>query len=851
MYFFRALTVLPPLPPAIDALPAMAKNFWWSWEPGADAVFRWLDEELWENLHHNPVALLLTLPQEKLTAAAQNPEYLEIYEEYRRRFEDYLSQPTWFSRTFPDKQDRVIAYLSAEFGIHECLPIYSGGLGLLAGDHLKAASDLGLPLVAVGLLYKFGYFNQEINPEGWQEARYPLLNFHKMPISPVTGSDGRELEVPVELSSQTLCWTVFLRIWEARIGRVRLYLLDSDTTRNRVEDRQLTGSLYGGDHEMRLVQEVLLGIGGVRALRTLGITPAVWHINEGHAAFSVLERMRELVSQGLDLETAREVVRASTIFTTHTPVPAGHDIFQAGLLSCYLDRCCPESGLNWESFLGPAYDPGRNGFNMTLLAHKHAAYTNAVSRLHGETTRRMFSHVYPGIPAHEIPVKTVTNGVHIETWLAPEWVERFNRLAGSSWRTPQNDPAAWEKIAQMSAAEIWSVRKELKAKMIDRCRARLLQQRQRYYASPTQQEEIETYLPPDVLTVVFARRFATYKRANLLLRDKERLARLVNDPEQPVQFIFAGKAHPADRGGQEIIKQIYDLGQTEPFKGKIIFVEEYDIQTARCLVQGADVWLNTPRRPLEASGTSGQKAVLNGTVHLSILDGWWPEAYNGENGFAIGRGEVFPDEELQDYYDSLALYEVLEDVVVPAYYRRTHGVPRDWIEIIKNGWRSVPHLFNTGRMVKEYASRFYVPLMERSTYFIENNFEAARRLSDFKRYVVQNWPAVEILKVTADRPPIPTAGDTLDVTAVVKLGPIQPRDVAVEVYLGKVKDRFLVEPEGFPLALAESLGENTYRYTGTLALTQGALGFTVRVRPTHPDLADPFEVPLLTWAPEF
>ncbi|MEW6771426.1 MAG: alpha-glucan family phosphorylase [Bacillota bacterium] len=851
MYFFRPLTVLPPLPPALNALPAMAKNFWWSWEPGADAVFRWLDEELWENLHHNPVALLLALPQEKLTAAAQNPEYLEIYNEYRRRFEEYLSQPTWFSRTFPDKQDRVIAYLSAEFGVHECLPIYSGGLGLLAGDHLKAASDLGLPLVAVGLLYKFGYFNQEINPEGWQEARYPLLNFHKMPITPVTGSDGREIEVPVELSSRTLCWTVFLRIWEARVGRVRLYLLDSDTTRNRVEDRQLTGSLYGGDHEMRLVQEVLLGIGGVRALRALGIAPAVWHINEGHAAFSVLERMRELVSQGLDLETAREVVRASTIFTTHTPVPAGHDIFQAELLSCYFDKCCPELGLNWEAFLRTAYDPGRNGFNMTLLAHKHAAYTNAVSRLHGETTRRMFFQVYPGIPAREIPVKTVTNGVHIETWLAPEWVERFNRLAGNGWRTPQNNPEAWEKIAQMSAAEIWSVRKELKAKMIDRCRARLLQQRQRYYASPTQQEEIETYLPPDVLTVVFARRFATYKRANLLLRDKERLARLVNDPEQPVQFIFAGKAHPADRGGQEIIKQIYDLGQTEPFKGKIIFVEEYDIQTARCLVQGADVWLNTPRRPLEACGTSGQKAVLNGTVHLSILDGWWPEAYNGGNGFAIGRGEVFPDEELQDYYDSLALYEVLEDVVVPAYYRRTHGVPRDWIEIIKNGWRSVPHLFNTGRMVKEYARQFYVPLMERSTRLIENNFEVARRLSDFKRYVVQNWPAVEILTVTADKPPIPTAGDTLAVTAVVKLGPIQPRDVAVEVYLGKVKDRFLIEPESFPLALAESVEENTYRYTGTLTLTQGALGFTVRVRPTHPDLVDPFEVPLLTWAPEF
>lgn len=851
MYFFKSLAVLPPMPPSLVRLPDMAKNFWWSWEPGGDALFRWLDAELWNALHHNPIAFLLALPQERIEEASRNPEFLEIYREYQGRFERYSQQTSWYDKTFPDQNGKVIAYMSAEFGIHECLPIYSGGLGLLAGDHLKAASDLGIPLVAVGLLYKFGYFNQEVNPEGWQEARYPLLNFYKMPISLLTDQDGRELEVQVELSDDTGSRQVSLRIWQAVVGRVKLYLLDSDTPCNRVADRQLTGQLYGGDHEIRLVQELLLGIGGVRALRTLGVSPAVWHINEGHASFSVIERLRELISQGLDVETAREVVRASTIFTTHTPVPAGHDVFQPELLGGYFDRAFAQFGLDWRSMFEPAYDHNRQGYNMTLLAHKHAAYTNAVSRLHQETARRMLFHLYPGVPAQEIPVDTITNGVHLETWLAPEWAERFNRLAGDSWRTPKNIPEAWEKIAKMSAAEIWGVRRELKAKMLDKCRASLFNQRLRYYASPSQLQEVETYLPPDALTVVFARRFAAYKRANLILKDRERLARLVTDSVRPVQFIFAGKAHPADRAGQEIIKQIYDLSQQEPFKGRIAFIEDYDIAMARCLVQGADVWLNTPRRPLEASGTSGQKAVLNGTIHLSILDGWWPEAYDGQNGFAVGRGEVYLDEGLQDYYDSLALYAVLEDIVIPTYYERTHGVPRAWVDIIRNGWRSVPHFFCTGRMIKEYASRFYVPLMERQKYIVQDNYTAARCLRDFKQYLTHNWPSVQITSVTVEKPTLPVAGDVVGISALVHLGAIQPQDVVVEVVLGKAKDRTLLEPTGLPMAVSESQSNPLYLYRTTVTLTQGTLGFTVRVRPTHPDLVHPLEVPLVTWAPEF
>ncbi|MEW6182482.1 MAG: alpha-glucan family phosphorylase [Bacillota bacterium] len=851
MHFFRPLAVLPPLPAELSDLPDIAKNFFWAWEPGMDALFRWLDAELWEKMHHNPIAFLLSLPQEKLTEAAQNPEYLEIYHEYRKRFSSYMNAPTWFSGTFEQNHNRVIAYLSAEFGIHESLPIYSGGLGLLAGDHLKAASDLGLPLVALGLLYKFGYFNQQINPHGGQEASYPLLNFHKMPISPMTDGDGREIEVQVELSNHHSCRNVSLRIWEAAVGRVRLFLLDSDTPRNRVEDRQLTGSLYGGDHQTRLLQEMLLGIGGVRALRALGFEPAVWHINEGHAAFSVLERVRELVMKGLDPETAREVVRASTVFTTHTPVPAGHDMFNREVLSCYMERYYGQLGLDRDSFFGLACDPNKHEFNMTLLAHGHATYTNAVSRLHGDTSRRIFFSLYPNIPADEIPLTTVTNGVHIETWLAPEWIDSFQRLAGEEWRTPKASPEAWEKIARMPVAEVWSIRKEIKAGMLDKVRERLLTQKQRYYASPAEQAEIETYLPPDVLTIVFARRFATYKRATLLLRDKERLAGMVSDPEQPVQLIFAGKAHPADQAGQDLIRQIYNLSQQEPFKGRIAFLEDYDIETARYLLSGADVWLNTPRRPLEASGTSGQKAVINGTVNLSILDGWWPEAYNGDNGFAIGRGEVYPNEETQDYYDSLALYAIIEDVVIPNYYRRTNGVPRDWVNIIRSAWRSIPHFFNTGRMVKEYTSLFYVPLMKRSDYIAQNDYSAARRLKEFKRRLMDNWSQIQILQVNEDRPSTPVAGQTVSVTATVKLGAVTPQDVVVELVLGRTKDYLLLDTKGFPLIAGENLGDNTYRYSGAVSLTQGALGFTVRVRPTHPDLAHPFELPLVTWAPEF
>lgn len=847
MPHFRRLTVLPKIPPAVGRLADIAQDFTWTWEREGDLLFRWLDGELWERLHHNPVAFLLSLNPERLAQAAENPEYLELYNEFTARLDTFRQETSWFERVFPEKKNQVVAYLSAEFGIHECLPIYSGGLGVLAGDYLKAASDVGLPLVGMGLLYKCGYFNQKIRPEGWQEASYPLLNFHEMPVQPIRDSGGREVEVPVDLPGRR----VWLKVWEVRLGQVRVYLLDADSPRNHPDDLHLTGSLYGGGHETRLAQELLLGIGGVRALRVLGLAPAVWHINEGHAAFSVVERLRELVQAGVSPETAREVIRASTAFTTHTPISAGHDVFCPEMIHRYCEPLYAQIGLDREGFLRLAYDEERRGFSMTVLALRHAAYCNGVSRLHGQTTRKMFHYLYPNIPSAEIPITSVTNGIHIETWLAREWVEHFTRMAGEGWRTSVADPEAWNRIATLAAAEIWSVRRQLKSKMLEKVRESLRLQRQRYYASLVQQEEVDAYLPLDTLTVVCARRFVTYKRADLLLREYERLARLVNHPEHPVQFIFAGKAHPADHAGQQMIKNLYDAGQDDSFRGKVVFVEDYDMEMAKYLVQGADVWLNIPRRPLEASGTSGMKAALNGAVHLSVLDGWWPEACNGQNGFTVGRGEQYHGEDVQDYYDLRALFVLLEEVVVPAYYQRTLGVPRKWIGVIQEAWRTIPQFFNTGRMIKEYTEHSYVPLMERGASFSAGNYSAAARIAAFKKFLDQNWREVQIQGVRLEHQVRPAAGDLLTVAATVHLGPVSPNDVAVETVVGTARDGTLLEPETVPMQVAETLEQGFYRYTVAMPLVQGALGLTVRVRPVSPDFLFPFEVPLVTWAPEF
>ncbi|MFZ5596460.1 MAG: alpha-glucan family phosphorylase [Bacillota bacterium] len=848
MYSFRTVSIKPRLPQQIEGLSDIARNFWFSWNFSAQNLFRKINERLWEDVNHNPVKFLLLVNEEELEDIALNEEYLKTYRQVMDEYKSYLSGKSWFERTYPEYKDGVIAYFSLEFGLHESHPIYSGGLGLLAGDHAKSASDLGLPFVGVGLLYKHGYFNQVINREGRQEALFPYYNFYDLPIYPVFDNEGRELIIKVEFPGRD----VFLKVWKCVVGRVNLILLDSDITLNSMEDRAITGQLYGGDSKVRISQEIILGLGGVKALRSLGISPSAWHINEGHASFLLLERIRELMTgKNLSFRTAIEVVRCNTVFTTHTPVPAGHDLFTADMMEYYFNNFYTSLGISRDNFMSLGWDGDRQMFNMTFLALKLSGYCNGVSRLHGEVSREMFAHMYPGIPIEEVPVSHVTNGVHTLTWLAQEIKDLYTIYLGSDWQERITDRQLWKKINDLSDNLLWVVHQSLKEKMIGFARETLIRQRIRNQEPAERIREVEKFLNPNVLTIGFARRFATYKRAGLLFRDKERLSRLVNHPERPVQFIFAGKAHPADAAGQDLIKLVYDTSKQEEFKGKIVFLEDYSIDMARYLVQGVDVWLNTPRRPMEASGTSGQKAAANGVLNLSILDGWWPEGYNGKNGFAIGEKRKYSDDEMQDRDDCYSLYTMLEEKVVPLYYKQETGIPREWVRMMKNSIQSITPVFSTQRMVQEYTDKFYIPSIRRGRYFAEKNYQAAERMKEYKQLLTANWGSVEIMSVETNVTREMNVGETLMIKALVKLGEIRPDDVDVEIVYGGVSEKGLYGLSTAPMMYEGDGGDNQHIFVGQVILPQGTFGYTVRVRPGNPELFYKFEIPLVRWAERF
>lgn len=848
MYSYRTISVIPRLPEEINRLCELAYNLWFSWNPHAQSLFSQINGELWEQVYHNPVKFLLWVGQEELEQAVRDESFMSLYSSVIQDFENYMNEETWFQRTHPEQADKVIAYFSAEFGVHESHPTYSGGLGLLAGDHCKSASDLGLPFIGIGLLYKHGYFMQRINRQGWQEAEYPYFDFNQMPILPVKNKDGSILLVPVDMPGRK----IYLKVWQMKVGRIIIYFLDADTQDNSFSDRKLTGQLYGGDREMRICQEILLGIGGVKALRAMGIHPCAWHINEGHAAFLCLERIMELVKQGIPFSTAVEAVRANTLFTTHTPVPAGHDMFSEELIDKYFSSMYLELGIKRDEFLALARDQERNQFNMTLLALKLSAYCNGVSRLHGEVTREMLKPLYGSIPVEEIPVSYITNGVHTETWMAEELKGLFDHYLDITWRKHISRNEIWEKVPGIPDERIWSVHQTLKERLIRLVRTRIKEQRIRNQELSDRVREAETYLQDDVLTVGFARRFATYKRANLLLKDRERLTRLVNDPERPIQFIFAGKAHPADFAGSELIKQIYDLSEQEPFKGKIVFLENYDINLARHLVQGVDVWLNTPRRPMEASGTSGQKAALNGVVNCSVLDGWWPEAYDGENGFALGETKTYLDEDIQDRDDCLSLYTILEEYIAPLYYHyRENGIPLGWVRYMKASMKTISPVFSTERMVREYTQTFYIPAIKRYLKFYAGNYEAAQRLGIFKKFLAQNWHHTRVSSVKTNDLQEMHVGDILQLSASVNLGPINYKDVSVEILYGNLGDQGLYNVSYAPMIVVGRDDNEDYIYKGSVVLPQGTIGYTVRIRPHSQDLASEFELPLVTWAQGF
>jgi starch phosphorylase len=699
------------LPRRINRLGELAYNLWWTWQPDAQRLFNRIDNDLWERLAHNPIRLLRQVPRSALNEVAQNPSYLEIYDRVFSEFDAYLTrQDTWAASVHPELINRPIAYFSMEYGLHETLPVYSGGLGVLAGDHLKEASDLGLPLVGVGFMYAQGYFSQRISEDGWQEALNNPLDFANLPALPIL-DHGAPLTVDVAFPDRTIT----LRIWEVRVGRNPLFLLDSNVESNQPDDRLLTARLYWSDLDKRIMQEILLGVGGVRALRALAYNPSVWHMNEGHAAFLTLERAREFVAAGYPFEEAIEKTRQQNIFTTHTPVPAGNDEFPLWLIDKYLSMLWPEMGLNREQFMDLArrQQPWGETFSMGVLALRFSEGRNAVSELHGRVSRRMWQFLWPDREEDEVPITYITNGVHTTTWMARRMRLLLSKYLGADWLEHLDEPDLWEKLERIPAEELWEVRQHLKRKMVFYLRDRVRERWMQGGFHPVQVVASGVLLDPYALTIGFARRFATYKRANLLLYDIDRLLKIINRPNRPVQIIFAGKAHPADEPGKQLIQQIYRVVKKAESGGRLVFLEDYDMNVARYLVQGVDVWLNTPRRPMEASGTSGMKAGLNGVLNFSVLDGWWREAYNGRNGWAIGEDKDPEASEMQDRADAESLYSTLENEIIPLYYDRDpNNLPREWIERVKASLRTVTPQFSTRRMVKEYVERLYLPALK-------------------------------------------------------------------------------------------------------------------------------------------
>jgi starch phosphorylase len=881
----RTFTVMPSLPPELERQRDLVYNLRWAWSHDAIELFRW-DRDLWEQSGHNPALMLGTIDQGMLQAAASDEGFLAHLNRVSNDFDAYLkSESTWFRKRHDGKNNLLVAYFSAEFGVTDCLSIFAGGLGILAGDHLKSASDLGVPLVAVGLLYQQGYFRQYLNEAGWQQEEYRDNDFHNLPLTLERDRDGEPLIIEVEYPGRKIA----AQIWRAQVGRVALYLLDTNIKRNSSPDQDITDQLYGGDAEMRLKQEMMLGIGGCRALEALGVRPSVYHMNEGHSAFLALERIRRLMEANhLSFAEAREAASAGLIFTTHTPVPAGHDYFQPDLMERYFGEYAKGLDLSFRNFLAlgrmnPSDDA--EPFCMTALALRLAQSSNGVSRLHEQVTRRMWRSLWPGVPEEELPIGHVNNGVHFQSWISQEMDEIYDRYLGPRWREEPADQSLWARAGRISAEELWRTHERRRERLVAFARRRLRQQLERRGAPQSEVEAVDETLDPDVLTIGFGRRFATYKRANLLLRDPERLARILNDAGRPVQIIFAGQAHPRDDAGKELIKQIVALSRRPEFRRRLVFLEGYDMAVARSMTQGADVWLSTPRRPLEASGTSGMKAAANGALNLSTLDGWWDEAWNsraGEResggtgeyiygaeatslahplthspalnliGWTIGRGEIYDDLDYQDQVEAEALYDLLEGDVIPTFYDRGEDkLPRRWIERMKASIGNLCHYFNTHRMVREYTERFYLPAAERQGELTADGMARARSLAAWKERVRDQWSRVRIESVTADSLDGVQVNSEIRAQAEVSLGALTPGDVCVELYVGLVNaDGEIVGARAIPmLPIGDGVaGRYRFEISSVACCRSGLHGFTVRAQPRHPDLIAPFLPGLIVWA---
>jgi glycogen phosphorylase len=844
-------SVVPSLPDVLKPLFGLAFNLHWEWDPEAIDLFRRLDPDLWEASGHNPVLMLGHIDQHRLQLLARDDGFLAQMERVTDRLDRYLTHHPDWPGVLGQGAGPQIAYLSAEFGLTECLQIYSGGLGILAGDHLKAASDLGLPLVAVGLLYQEGYFRQYLNPDGWQQERYPQNDFHNLPVQPVLADDGTHLVIAVDFPGRP----VRVRIWKVLVGRLPLYLLDTNDPQNGEADRAITNQLYGGDIEKRIQQEMILGIGGVRALARLGLHPSVFHMNEGHSAFLALERIRNLMAEHqLCFEEARVLAGSGNIFTTHTPVSAGSDYFPPDLVDRYLRSYYADFGVTREQFLALGREDAQDqneSFCTTVLALRLASYRFGVSRLHGRIARNIWHGCWPDVPEDEVPIGHVTNGVHVPTWASIDMASLLERYLGPRWHEAPGDASVWDGVGSIPDEELWRTHERRRERLVAFTRRRLREQRLAVGAPAADVALASEVLSPDALTIGFARRFTTYKRATLLFRDPDRLARLLNDRERPVQIIIAGKAHPADDPGKDLIRQIVHFTRRPELARSVVFIEDYDIVVARYLVQGVDVWLNTPRRPLEASGTSGMKAALNGALNMSILDGWWDEAYTPEVGWAIGHGEEYNDLEQQDRIEADALYHLLEVDVRPLFYKRGNDrLPRDWIAKVKAAMRAICPEFNTQRMVQQYATQGYMPAAERYASLTAEDGQRTRAVAAWQLRVREQWPEVRIAEVSADSPSSLPVGSTFQVRTSVQLGALSPEDVAVELYEGPLDQQDVIgAPNVIRMTWDGSQDDGVFRFSGAVVCdSSGQHGYTVRVVPHHADLADRFVEGHVRWA---
>ena len=850
MYIFNRVTVVPQLPQRISKLSEISNNLWWSWNTEFLKLLKRMDTDLWERCEKNPVKFLKMISQEKIEQMILDNDFLEEYDKVVENFEDYMkSKDTWFNKKYPSNKDDLIAYFSAEYGLDEIIPIYSGGLGILSGDHLKSASDLGVPFVAIGLLYKNGYFHQKINSRGEQCSEYHNIDLYNLPVLPVKDKMDDDVIIDIPLENKTL----YLKLWQINVGRIKLYLMDSDIEQNEEEFKNITLRLYGGDKETRIRQEIVLGMAGVKALKVLGYNPSVYHMNEGHSSFLTLELIKNIMEEKqISFEMAKEIATVKTVFTTHTPVPAGNDIFDLWLIEKYFNGFWDKLGITKEEFLklGMPGNELESGFNMGILALKIAGKKNGVSKLHGEVSRELFSDVWPNIAEDESPITYVTNGIHTCSWLAPNIKELYNEYLPPYWQDNIQFDSTWEKIDSIPNNKLWEAHIERKEKLI-----RLIKENitERYVSSGIgydQIAEIVNNLNPRALTIGFARRFATYKRATLIFKDIARLTQILNDEERPVQIVFAGKAHPQDKEGQDLIKYIHEISLMPQFKGKIFLLENYNIGISRYLISGVDVWLNNPRRPMEASGTSGEKASVNGVINFSVLDGWWCEGYTGTNGWTIGTNASYNSYEEQDKADSNSLYHTLENKIIPAYYNQDkEGVSKEWMTYMKNSIKTTGGKYSTSRMVSEYVSDLYMPLCN----LRKQHFENLEEVADFtawKRNAKSNWDKIELVQDrNVDNAKL-VAGTQITVSCEVYLPNINEENADVQVYFGQFLDNGTVRNVYTETMnkISEDKANHKYTYEAVLDLkTGGNFGYTFRVMPKHPMLIDSEDLDLVKW----